>query len=283
MYVQVRTFGLRGMGWPPLSLDPYPARNGETFRAVRLEIPAVFSRNSTHIIMCSCAQSAHRKETETISRFNMRLTAEDEEILERECAIYGISRAAFVRRAIRRDGVVTDPVLVELLQKYLPILRRDSANMNQSLKFLHIHPNEKKYVEDYINAVVRHEKDFNNFFKSRVDKNMAIIKPINSGASLQISLNYVLQNDKTETRLTSGMYCVPEHAFEQMNATKEIYCKTNDRQFKHFVQSFPPEEEITAETVHEIGLKFAEKMLPGFEVVIATHIDLPKTTFIKIR
>jgi len=102
---------------------------------------------------------------------------------------------------------------------------------------------------------------------------MAVVKPINSGASLEISINYVLREDKTETKLVSGLYCIPELALEQMINTKELWDKTDGRQFKHFVQAFPADEEVSTDTAHTIALKFAEKMFPGFEVLIATHKD----------
>jgi hypothetical protein len=102
---------------------------------------------------------------------------------------------------------------------------------------------------------------------------VAVIKPINSGASLEISINYVLREDKTETRLISGVLCIPELALEQMNDTKELWDKTDGRQFKHFIQSFPADENVSANEAHTIGLKFAEKMFPGFEILIATHKD----------
>jgi len=102
---------------------------------------------------------------------------------------------------------------------------------------------------------------------------VAVIKPINSGASLEISINYVLREDKTETKLVSGVLCIPELALEQMNDTKELWEKKDGRQFKHFIQSFPADENISADAAHAIGLKFAEQMFPGFEILIATHQD----------
>ena len=92
---------------------------------------------------------------------------------------------------------------------------------------------------------------------------MAIIKPINSGAGLSISLDYVLRGDKTETRLTSGLYCIPEHALEQMFSTKEMWSKTDGRQFKHFVQSFPPDEEVAPEKFIKNPLKMRFGIMKG--------------------
>jgi len=43
--------------------------------------------------------------------------------------------------------------------------------------------------------------------------------------------------------------------------------------FYQFVQSFSPEEEVTPEEVHAIGLELAQRLFPDFEVVVATHVD----------
>ena len=45
------------------------------------------------------------------------------------------------------------------------------------------------------------------------------------------------------------------------------------RQFYHFVQSFSAEDNVTPQEVNAIGLEFAQRQFPGFEVVIATHVD----------
>ena len=39
------------------------------------------------------------------------------------------------------------------------------------------------------------------------------------------------------------------------------------------MQSFHPDEPITPETAHEIALRFAEENFPGYEVLVATHVD----------
>ena len=55
--------------------------------------------------------------------------------------------------------------------------------------------------------------------------------------------------------------------------TKERFRKTGGTQFYHFVQSFSAEDNITPQEVNAIGLEFAQKQFPDFEVVIATHVD----------
>jgi hypothetical protein len=43
--------------------------------------------------------------------------------------------------------------------------------------------------------------------------------------------------------------------------------------FYHYIQSFAADDNLTPEEAHQIGLEFAEKAWPGFEVVVATHTD----------
>lgn len=41
----------------------------------------------------------------------------------------------------------------------------------------------------------------------------------------------------------------------------------------HYYQSFSPDDEITPEQAHEIGVELAKKMFTDFQVVVSTHID----------
>lgn len=78
-----------------------------------------------------------------------------------------------------------------------------------------------------------------------------------------------------KTQLVSGVNLVSlEMANEDMLMVKRMYNKLAGRQFIHFVQSFSPEENVTPELVHEIGLKLAEfEGFKGFQMVVATHVD----------
>ena len=64
-----------------------------------------------------------------------------------------------------------------------------------------------------------------------------------------------------------------QSAFNEMINTKLQYRKTGGRQYYHIMQSFHPDEPITPETAHEIALRFAEENFPGYEVLVATHVD----------
>lgn len=74
-------------------------------------------------------------------------------------------------------------------------------------------------------------------------------------------------------KLVTGVNCVAQSAFHEMMNTKLQYRKTVGRQYYHIMQSFHPDEPITPETAHEIALRFAEGNFPGYEVLVATHVD----------
>lgn len=103
---------------------------------------------------------------------------------------------------------------------------------------------------------------------------MAIIKAINSRASIGKIINYITKDEKTKQKLITGINCIPENAIDEMKAIKIQWKKEAGRQYKHYIQSFNPTDKITSEMAHEIGLKWIDqKRFKGFQVVMATHID----------
>lgn len=104
---------------------------------------------------------------------------------------------------------------------------------------------------------------------------MATVKAVSSKASISSIINYVEKTEKTEEKLVSGIGCTPESAANEMQTTKELWRKTEGRQYKHFVQSFPPDEKIDPEQAHKIALDLAKntKAFKGHEILVATHKD----------
>ncbi|MEW9940001.1 relaxase/mobilization nuclease domain-containing protein [Clostridium butyricum] len=104
---------------------------------------------------------------------------------------------------------------------------------------------------------------------------MAIVKAINSKSSVSHIINYVADKDKTNEELMSGKDCSSnsDQAIEDMKTTKALYNKEDGRQYKHFVQSFSPDDDLTPQKAHAIGKEWAEKNFKGYEVFIATHTD----------
>lgn len=104
---------------------------------------------------------------------------------------------------------------------------------------------------------------------------MAIIKAAQSGASLKRIINYVTQPKKTEEHLMAGIDCDPQNTYDDMMLTKELFHKTNGRQYKHFIYSFPPGEAITPEQVLENAQRLVTETpaLQGYQALIAVHQD----------
>lgn len=60
--------------------------------------------------------------------------------------------------------------------------------------------------------------------------------------------------------------------------TKKAYPSNNrngqkDRYFYHYYQSFSPNDNVTRDLVHQIGIEFAERAWKNNEVIVATHLD----------
>ncbi|MBQ5764418.1 MAG: relaxase/mobilization nuclease domain-containing protein, partial [Ruminococcus sp.] len=78
--------------------------------------------------------------------------------------------------------------------------------------------------------------------------------------------------EATESKLIGGINCSPESALDEFRFVKKRFHKEDGRSYYHIVQSFSPDDNLTPETAHEIGLKFAE-YFPGFQVLVATHTN----------
>lgn len=104
---------------------------------------------------------------------------------------------------------------------------------------------------------------------------MAVIKAVSSKAGINTVLDYVMQEEKTEQKLLSGLNCVPDTVKDEMRVTKLLWDKDGGRTYKHFVQSFAPGEKIDPAQAHQIACQLAASRpeWQDFEVLIATHED----------
>lgn len=102
---------------------------------------------------------------------------------------------------------------------------------------------------------------------------MAIIKVFTRKNNLKNLIDYVSNFEKTQNGiLISGKDCSVHTACIEMQTVKEIYNKTDGNIAFHFIQSFSPNDNLSYEKTHELGLKFAE-YFKDFQVLVATHTD----------
>ena len=88
-------------------------------------------------------------------------------------------------------------------------------------------------------------------------------------------IDYAQSDLKTEEgKYVTGINCVPETAYEEMQITKKRYGKTDKILAFHGVQSFASNDNITPELAHQIGVELANELWGDrFEVVVSTHLN----------
>lgn len=101
---------------------------------------------------------------------------------------------------------------------------------------------------------------------------MAIVKMIPSSSPLGNIFNYVQNKEKTEPHLISGKDCMAESAQAEFEIVKSRFNKTGGRNYYHVIQSFAPDDDLTPEEAHDIGMELA-CFFNSFQVLVVTHTD----------
>lgn len=101
---------------------------------------------------------------------------------------------------------------------------------------------------------------------------MAIIKFTSGKINPRTAINYVCNKEKTTDKLISGKDCMPESCEYEFAEVKKAFGKTDGRTYYHMIQSFSPDDRITPEQAHEVGLQMAE-LFEGYQVLVVTHTN----------
>ena len=98
---------------------------------------------------------------------------------------------------------------------------------------------------------------------------MPIIKAISGKSPIRTVLTRVMDKRKTSENLLSGWNCTPFTVKDEMEVTKRLWGKNGGRTYKHFIQSFAKDENISPEQAHQIAYQLAEALpeWADFEVV----------------
>ena len=186
-------------------------------------------------------------------QLSFRVSEEEWELLQQKISESGMNQQRYILSCVLGKEIVNTDGIKEIV----PELKRQGTNLNQIAKRL----NERGYI-DY-----RESKG--------VGAAMAVIKAVSSKAGINTVLDYVMQEEKTEQKLLSGLNCVPDTVKDEMRVTKLLWDKDGGRTYKHFVQSFAPGEKIDPAQAHQIACQLAASRpeWQDFEVLIATHED----------
>lgn len=127
---------------------------------------------------------------------------------------------------------------------------------------------------------------------------MPIVKYVAVHSTPLSNIEYILNGDKNdEMKFATGLNCTvnPQSAYDEFRRTFEINSKerffksdmdlknygTDEKpKFKekvrvhHYIQSFSPEEKVTPEEAHKIGIEWAKKTFgENMQVIVSTHLD----------
>ena len=71
----------------------------------------------------------------------------------------------------------------------------------------------------------------------------------------------------------TALNCSLPTAYQEFKNIREMYNKTDEVKYYHFVQSHQSGYKIEPALAHKIAVEFADRAFPGHEVVVATHTD----------
>ncbi len=109
---------------------------------------------------------------------------------------------------------------------------------------------------------------------------MEIVKIVNENykapSALENVINYVTNKEKTNGYI--GGYgvnpCDPAQMILQMEKVKEIFGKTNGfRQIRHFIVSFDPTWQVTADMARQIAYEIARFYMGRYQICFGVHLD----------
>lgn len=107
---------------------------------------------------------------------------------------------------------------------------------------------------------------------------MAVFKAIDKSSKEIGGAKGALDYVGKKANETIGLLCSNDYkeAFKDFQDIKEFYNKLEDRQYKHFVHSFKPNE-IDNEKALEMTVKLCQEIFPKNQVFIAQHTDKAHT------
>ncbi len=106
-----------------------------------------------------------------------------------------------------------------------------------------------------------------NFIKRKDVKNIESLGNVIAYCSQEYKTKY------KDSRLISGINCMPETAMKEFISTKKKLNKTDGMQYYYAVQSFEDNLNISPLLAHQMAREWAEKCYPNHEIYIATHLD----------
>ena len=90
---------------------------------------------------------------------------------------------------------------------------------------------------------------------------------------LRQALDYITNPLKAEYITRVNCYGNTDNLMKQFSHLRLANNQDKGIIAQHFTLSFAPDDNITAEQVHQFGLELAKKCFPDYQVVVSTHVD----------
>lgn len=115
-----------------------------------------------------------------------------------------------------------------------------------------------------------------NAVKARLDERINYAATADKNKALADKIDYAIDDFKTEQAMFASVINCDEvdTAFAEMNMVKDRFRKHGNVIGYTFIQSFSPDDKLTPEQAHEIGVRLAQEYFgERYQVVVGTHVD----------
>lgn len=90
---------------------------------------------------------------------------------------------------------------------------------------------------------------------------------------LQEAIRHVAATDTQIGERATFLNCSPNHTATEFEMLRKSHHQDKGVIAHHYYQSFSPDDPVTPEIAHKIGVELASKIFAGYQVVVTTHTD----------
>lgn len=90
---------------------------------------------------------------------------------------------------------------------------------------------------------------------------------------LQARLMHLQTTDTNSGERATCIHCSSTNTYKDFENVRKAFGQDKGVIAHHYYQSFSPDDHLTPEQAHQIGVELAKRMFPNYQVVIATHTD----------
>jgi len=90
---------------------------------------------------------------------------------------------------------------------------------------------------------------------------------------LKNHLNDLIDTCSSNNEHATYINCSPQNISKEFETSRKLFKQNKGVIAHHFYQSFDPQDNISPEKAHQIGVELAKKCFQNYQVVVSTHLD----------